>query len=163
MHIWTRINSPIGTLVLIANRDGITHLLLPGQQAPALVGRELAPSASTVRAWTDQINDYFDGTRKQFELPLALSGTPFQLQVYAELQKIPHGQTRSYGQVAAALGRPRSGRAVGAANGRNPIPVIVPCHRVVAAAGGLGGYAGGKPMKRWLLEHEAGQRAQRLA
>lgn len=101
-----------------------------------------------------QLIEYGRGERTAFDLPLAQFGTPFQQQVWAELRRIPFGQTRTYAQVAAAIGRPAAVRAVGAANGQNPIAVIVPCHRVIGASGQLVGYAGGLELKRRLLEHE---------
>ena len=102
-----------------------------------------------------QLQEYLAGERQAFELPLKLQGTPFQEAVWAELQRIPYGVTRSYGEVAAALGNPRACRAVGAANNRNPIGIIVPCHRVVGSDGSLVGYATGVEHKRFLLELEA--------
>lgn len=102
-----------------------------------------------------QLAEYFDGARRDFDVPLAPRGTGFQRLVWRELAKIPYGETRSYGELARALGRPAASRAVGAANGRNPISILVPCHRVIAGSGALTGYAGGLAAKRWLLEHEA--------
>jgi len=102
-----------------------------------------------------QLAEYFAGARRDFDVPLAPRGTGFQQRVWRELAKIPYGQTRSYGELARSLGRPTASRAVGAANGRNPISILVPCHRVVAGTGALTGYAGGLAAKRWLLEHEA--------
>ena len=104
---------------------------------------------------TRQLREYFDGERRSFELPLAARGTDFQRRVWSELKKIPHGRTRSYGEIAEAIGQPTASRAVGAANGRNPISIVVPCHRVIGASGALTGYAGGMDRKRWLLNHEA--------
>jgi len=101
-----------------------------------------------------QLNEYFHGGRKSFDLPLAPEGTPFQQAVWKELLRIPFGQTRSYGDVAKRLGRPTLTRAVGAANGANPIPIIIPCHRVIGADGSLTGYGGGLEIKSKLLAHE---------
>lgn len=101
-----------------------------------------------------QLAAYFAGERRDFDLPLAPQGTPFQQRVWDALLAIPYGAVRSYGDVARAIGRPAASRAVGAANGRNPIAIIVPCHRVIGASGQLTGYGGGLPTKRWLLEHE---------
>ena len=103
-----------------------------------------------------QLADYFDGRRTGFDLPLAMQGTPFQLRVWRALQDIPYGETISYGEQARRIGRPADPRAVGQANGRNPIAVIVPCHRVIGADGSLTGYGGGVERKRQLLELEAG-------
>ncbi len=104
-----------------------------------------------------QLADYFHGRRREFRLPLDLDGTPFQLSVWRALETIPYGETRSYRDVARQVGRPAATRAVGAANGGNPIAIIVPCHRVIASGGTLGGYGGGLPLKRMLLALEAGQ------
>lgn len=101
-----------------------------------------------------QLEEYFAGRRHRFDLPLASSGTPFQETVWAALMDIPWGETRTYGELAASIGRPTASRAVGAANGRNPISIIRPCHRVIGADGSLTGYGGGLPAKRWLLEIE---------
>lgn len=102
-----------------------------------------------------QLAEYFAGERAEFDIPLAPRGTGFQRLVWAALEQIPFGETRSYGELAAGLGRPSASRAVGAANGKNPISILVPCHRVIAGSGALTGYAGGLAAKRWLLAHEA--------
>jgi methylated-DNA-[protein]-cysteine S-methyltransferase len=101
-----------------------------------------------------QLRAYFAGQLRRFDLPLDMQGTPFQLRVWRELERIPYGETRSYRQIAAAIGSPRAVRAVGAANGANPIPIVVPCHRVIGAGGRLVGYGGGLALKRRLLELE---------
>lgn len=103
-----------------------------------------------------QLREFFEGSRTGFDLPLSPRGTDFQKRVWAELRKIPFGATRSYQEIALAIGRPEATRAVGAANGANPIPIVVPCHRVIGSNGALTGFGGGLPVKRWLLEHEAG-------
>ncbi|MCA9677318.1 MAG: methylated-DNA--[protein]-cysteine S-methyltransferase, partial [Myxococcales bacterium] len=103
-----------------------------------------------------QLAAYLDGARRAFDVPLAPAGTPFQLAVWDALLAIPYGATESYGALARRLGRPHAARAVGAANGQNPISIIVPCHRVIGADGSLTGYGGGLPAKRWLLAHEQG-------
>ncbi len=108
-----------------------------------------------------QLREYFAGSRTQFDLPLAPAGTAFQLDAWTALRAIPYGETRSYTEQAAALGRPRAVRAVGSANGRNPIAIVVPCHRVVGSRGGLTGYGGGVDRKRWLLAHEQDAAARR--
>lgn len=102
-----------------------------------------------------QLEEYFAGTRTDFDLPLAPAGTPFQQRVWTALRDIPYGATESYGSLARRLGAPGASRAVGLANGRNPIPIVVPCHRVIGSTGTLTGYAGGVERKRWLLDHEA--------
>jgi methylated-DNA-[protein]-cysteine S-methyltransferase len=133
------------------------------------MGMQTPPEARVARDGTarvldqaaEQLAEYFAGERTEFDVPLAAVGTPFQQRVWRMLEKIPFGETWSYGQLAARIGRPSASRAVGAANGKNPIGIIVPCHRVIGANGSLTGYAGGMPMKKWLLAHE--QRQQKLA
>jgi methylated-DNA-[protein]-cysteine S-methyltransferase len=108
----------------------------------------------TLRATATQLGEYFAGTRMTFDLPLDPHGTDFQRAVWQQLSAIPHGETRSYADIARALGQPTATRAVGAANGRNPLSIVVPCHRVVGSNGALTGFAGGIAAKRWLLAHE---------
>jgi methylated-DNA-[protein]-cysteine S-methyltransferase len=100
------------------------------------------------------LNEYFEGKIKTFSLPLHLHGTPFQIQIWKALQKIPHGKTWSYQQLAMEAGNPRAMRAAGSANGRNPLPIIIPCHRVIRKNGDIGGYSSGLSIKKWLLAHE---------
>ena len=114
---------------------------------------ESMPSALSESA-IEQLNEYFTGKRKEFELPLAPRGTPFQQKVWAQLQKIPYGQTRSYKDIAQAVGSPKAFRAVGMANNKNPIAIVIPCHRVIGADGSLVGYGGGLGMKQSLLDLE---------
>lgn len=143
--------SPIGKLLLVANNQGVlTHILFEGDPAPAgaIYDENAAPNA------VQQLEEYFADDRKDFDLPLAPQGTEFQRSVWNELLNIPFGETRSYLQVAVAIGKPSATRAVGAANGQNPIPVIIPCHRVIGSDGSLTGYGGGLPIKRKLLELE---------
>lgn len=145
------IDSPVGRLRLIGNGDALIGLYLPRQAAPEAPERRTPVLA---RAAT-QLAEYFAGERREFDVPLAAIGTGFQQRVWRELAKIPYGETRSYGALARALGSPTASRAVGAANGKNPISILVPCHRVIAGSGALTGYAGGVTAKKWLLEHEA--------
>ena len=112
-----------------------------------------------IRAAAQQLEEYFRGERAHFDVPLDLRGTPFQLKVWQALRRIPYGETRSYRDLAQAVGNPKSSRAVGGANGRNPVGIIVPCHRVIAASGGLGGFSCGLAYKRKLLDLEAGAKA----
>jgi methylated-DNA-[protein]-cysteine S-methyltransferase len=112
-----------------------------------------------IREAIRQLAEYFAGARRAFDLPLDLRGTPFQLRVWQALLRIPYGETRTYGQLAAQIGHPGAARAVGAANGANPVAIIVPCHRVVASGGGLGGYGGGLDRKEFLLGLESGSSA----
>ena len=147
---------PFGTLTLCARGDDLVALMLPDRPGPAAPGGKSAVLARTAR----QLDEYFAGKRHDFDLPLAPEGTAFQQRVWRELMKIPFGETWSYGELARAIGRPAAARAVGAANGKNPIAIIVPCHRVIGSNGTLVGYGGGLPTKQWLLGHEAGVRHQ---
>jgi methylated-DNA-[protein]-cysteine S-methyltransferase len=155
MMQWTFFDSPIGRLTLVADGAALAALHLPAH-AETPPGQETPhdPLLSAARA---QLAEYFAGQRRDFDLPLAPQGTAFQRAVWRELLHIPFGATASYGEVALRVGRPRAVRAVGGANGRNPIALIVPCHRVIGSNGTLTGYGGGLPTKRWLLAHEARQ------
>jgi methylated-DNA-[protein]-cysteine S-methyltransferase len=148
-------SSPVGPLVLCANDQAVTHVLF-GEGSVRDVPRGETPLLRETRR---QLEAYFAGALTRFDLPLAPSGTPFQLRVWERLLAIPYGETWSYRRLAIELGQPTATRAVGASNGRNPISIIVPCHRVIGADGSLTGYGGGLPAKRWLLAHEA-RRAQ---
>ncbi len=148
------IESPLGPLRLVADGDELIGLYLPDQPGPAAPGAREARTPVLARA-AAQLAEYFAGERREFDLPLAPRGTGFQLRVWRELARIPYGETRSYGELARAIDQPAASRAVGAANGKNPISIVVPCHRVIAGTGALTGYAGGIAAKRWLLEHEA--------
>ena len=155
--LFTRIQSPVGDLLLAASRgeDKLTALWIDGQRWAPEIGadwrRADAPFAEAVR----QLGEYFAGERTAFELPLSLRGTPFQTEVWQALARIPFGETRTYGAIAAGLGRPAAARAVGAANGQNPFCIVIPCHRLTGARGALVDYAAGLEVKRRLLEHEA--------
>jgi len=151
----TTAESPVGPLQLIADGDGaLTHLLFVDEHLPARAGAHLRADARPFAEVLAQLEEYFAGARRDFDVPLAPAGTSFQLDAWAALRAIPYGETRSYAAQAAALGRPRAIRAVGSANGRNPIAIVVPCHRVVGSSGSLTGYGGGVERKRWLLAHE---------
>jgi methylated-DNA-[protein]-cysteine S-methyltransferase len=143
-------------LYIDAGAEGIAHLLF---DRPAEVEGAPDDSHPAIREAASQLAQYFGRTRRAFELPLDLCGTPFQLEVWNALLRIPYGETRSYGQLAVALGHAGAARAVGTANGSNPVSIIVPCHRVIAAGGGLGGYGGGLERKRFLLDLESGASA----
>jgi methylated-DNA-[protein]-cysteine S-methyltransferase len=145
------IASPLGPLRLRAHGDELAAVHLPNDES---VPDEPERACDVLLATADQLREYFAGHRRTFDLPLAPDGTGFQQIVWHALLAIPFGETRSYGQIAAAIGRPAASRAVGAANGRNPIAIIVPCHRVIGSSGQLTGYGGGLPAKRWLLAHE---------
>ena len=150
-------DTPIGTLRLVGGEDSVDRIDLPNRAAeapnPAWVASNGALPAALAEA-KRQIEEYFTGARREFDLPLALEGTEFQRRVWAELRRIPFGETISYGELAARIGKPTASRAVGAANGRNPAPVVVPCHRVISHDGKLGGYGGGLPVKQALLDLE---------
>jgi methylated-DNA-[protein]-cysteine S-methyltransferase len=145
-----RVTSPLATLRLFSNAGELVGVYLPDQDAPDAPTRR----NDVLDAAAAQLAEYFAGSRRTFELPLGPRGTGFQQRVWRALEAIPYGETRSYGELARAIGRPAASRAVGTANARNPISIIVPCHRVIAASGALTGYAGGMAAKRWLLDHE---------
>ncbi|BFK88875.1 methylated-DNA--protein-cysteine methyltransferase [Pseudoflavonifractor gallinarum] len=143
-------DTPLGQMALAEESGALTRLFLPGEGIPRLVSRE-TPLLSKGR---DEILAYLRGERRSFDLPLDPMGTPFQQAVWAELRRIPYGETRSYAQVAAGIGKPKAVRAVGQANHRNPLPIFIPCHRVIGASGKLTGYGGGLDLKEKLLELE---------
>ncbi len=151
-------DSPVGRLTLIASEVGLRAVLWDGD-APARARLATSPregdgAAPVLEEARRQLDDYFAGRRTSFDLPLDLQGTPFQQDAWRALAEIPFGETRTYAQQAGSLGRPNASRAVGAANGRNPLSIVLPCHRVVGSDGSLTGFAGGLETKRWLLEHE---------
>lgn len=152
-------HSPIGVLALVCDDGALRGLYFENGQhgGPPLDAR--TGTNAIVDAARKQLDAYFAGRGATFDLPLAPEGTDFQKRVWRALATIPFGETRSYGEVAALIGAPRASRAVGAANGRNPIPVIVPCHRVIGADGSLTGFGGGMERKRFLLAHEGGEPA----
>lgn len=160
---WSSVPSACGECVLMATERGLCWLGTPGtprQEGEALL-RKIYPdavieaSANTIlRQATDELQRYFAGERITFSCPLDLHGTPFQLAVWQALCTIPYGETRSYADIARLIGRPTAYRAVGAANGANPVAIIVPCHRVIGSSGALTGYGGGLPTKAWLLKLE---------
>ena len=146
--------SPVGYLRLQADEEGLQSLLLntpPVDDEPSVTDAALHPVLALVQ---QQLQEYFSGTRQEFTVPLSMQGTEFQLAAWQALQTISYGSTASYKFIAAQIGRPKAMRAVGMANNRNPVAIIVPCHRVIGANGNLVGYAGGLDMKQWLLDHE---------
>ena len=149
---WTTIDTPIGPLLAAGDADGRLSGLWFDRAPEAAWERD----DSAFDGLRKQLASYFAGELCAFDVPLAAGGTPWQRSVWDALIAIPYGQTLSYGELARRLGHPTAARAVGAANGRNPISVIVPCHRLVGASGALTGYAGGIDRKRWLLAHERG-------
>ena len=144
--------SPIGALEIDGTADYVTRVhLCDEEHAPTPPAADV-PAA--LRLAAEELRAYFAGDLRAFSVPLRLAGTDFQRRVWAALRAIPFGQVRTYGEIAAVIGRPGAARAVGMANARNPVAVIVPCHRVIAAGGRLGGYSAGLWRKRWLLRHE---------
>ncbi len=149
------LTTPIGDLLLAGDDEGLSMIGFPKGKMrrdpePDWIFNE-KPFVEAVR----QLEEYFAGKRKEFDLPLHLSGTEFQVRVLEELRRIPYGRTTSYGAIAKQIGRPKAMRAVGAANGRNPIPIVIPCHRVIGSSGDLTGFGGGLDTKAELLRLEA--------
>lgn len=147
------VDSPVGPIGLSADGDALVAVRLPrpGSQPEETSNRASHPVLDRAEA---ELGAYFDGRLRHFSVPVAMSGTPFQEEVWRALLEIPFGEVRSYGWVASRIGRAGASRAVGAANGRNPLGIVVPCHRVIGADGSLTGYGGGLDAKRWLLRHE---------
>jgi methylated-DNA-[protein]-cysteine S-methyltransferase len=154
--IYTTTQSPIGELLLAGDGHSLHGLYMQDGRRPQAVEPGWRRDDAAFAGVLGQLAEYFDGARRTFDVPLSLSGNPFELRVWEALQAIPYGETVSYGEIARAIGQPHAARAVGLANGRNPIAVIVPCHRVIGADGALTGYGGGLERKRLLLGLEAG-------
>ena len=152
----TTIESPVGELLLVGDERRLRGLYMQGGRRAARVAPGWKRADEPFDAVRDQLGEYFAGERTGFDVPLAPLGTPFQEQVWEGLRRIPYGRTASYGDIARGIGHPSASRAVGMANGRNPISIIVPCHRVIGSDGRLTGYAGGVERKRFLLELERG-------
>ena len=154
---YSTLTTPIGELLLTADDDGaLTAVHLPNRHGDTDGWERDDALLEPARR---QLTEYFAGERTAFDLPLRPTGAPFQLRVWEALQRIPYGETASYGEIARELGHPTASRAVGAANGRNPIAIVVPCHRVIGADGSLTGYGGGLECKRALLDLEVGRTA----
>jgi methylated-DNA-[protein]-cysteine S-methyltransferase len=153
---FTTMASPVGELTLVASDLGLVAILWEDDDPARVPLGPMAerPDQPILREACRQLGEYFAGGRTAFDLPLDFRGTDFQKQVWAQLLAIPFGETRSYGQIAHALGCPGASRAVGAANGRNPVSIVAPCHRVIGASGKLTGFAGGLAAKQWLLDLE---------
>lgn len=160
---WKSVPSPVGECIILATEVGICWVGTPG----TAIGKGLdwtrkqlhsehaiGTMNAALQQASDELRRYFKGEKVPFSCPLDLHGTPFQIAVWRELSNIPYGETRSYGEIARAIGHPSTSRAVGAANGANPIAIIVPCHRVIGSGGALTGYGGGLPTKSWLLKLE---------
>ena len=155
---YTYMDSPIGSLLLAGDGENLQQLGFPGGKMQRRHEPGWVEDGSRFSAVTEQLRGYFAGKLEKFDLPLAPSGTSFQRKVWSALRDIPYGETRSYGELARNTGNSKASRAVGAANGQNPIPVIIPCHRVVGSDGSLTGFGGGLDTKRFLLELELQQR-----
>ena len=159
MPTFTRLQTPIGELTLTVSDTALTGVYFPTSRhgPPPVLSHsqdEVGPGGEILARARQQLAEYFAGARTTFDLPLAAEGTEFERSVWDALRTIPYGATTSYGEIARRLGDARTARAVGTANGKNPIPIIVPCHRVIGASGDLTGFGGGIDRKRWLLEHE---------
>jgi methylated-DNA-[protein]-cysteine S-methyltransferase len=156
MNYFTYTDSPIGRLLLRSDGDALTGIYMDMPGGPPRAMSEWTEDAAahpfpeTIR----QLEEYFKGERREFDLPLRAQGTEFQQRAWKSLTEIPYGQTRSYGEQAKCIGNAKASRAVGLANGSNPLPIVVPCHRVIGADGSLTGFGGGLERKRWLLSHE---------
>jgi methylated-DNA-[protein]-cysteine S-methyltransferase len=165
MTIYRRLQTPVGELLLTASDTALTGVYFPtSRRGPPPTHRAdwtedagqgpAGPTGEMLARAVQQLNEYFAGQRTTFDLPLEAMGSVFEHRVWKALRSIPYGTTTSYGDVAKRLGDPSATRAVGSANGKNPIPIIIPCHRVLGANGDLTGFGGGLDRKRWLLEHE---------
>jgi methylated-DNA-[protein]-cysteine S-methyltransferase len=162
--VFAAVDSPVGALTLIASNAGLHALLWPGERELCTAGLALLrpdPGHPVLVEAARQLAEYFAGARRTFELGLAPRGTPFQRQIWDHLQKIPYGETRTYGELAAATGNIQRARAVGMANGKNPIGIMIPCHRVIGRSGALTGFGGGLDTKAFLIDLE--QRSRRQA
>lgn len=156
---YQHLKTPIGRLLVAGKNSALAEIRYPtivaaGRRKPATPDPRWKESRYGLATILRQMREYFAGTRTDFDLELRPEGTAFQQSVWQELQRIPYGQTISYAELARRIGKPKACRAVGAANGRNPIPIVIPCHRVIGSSGHLTGYGGGTPAKEWLLRHE---------
>jgi methylated-DNA-[protein]-cysteine S-methyltransferase len=147
-------DAPIGRLLLVGDEYGLRHLDFPNADQDERIEAGWTRSRRHLGDAIAQLEAYFAGDLLEFDLALAAQGTHFRQIVWDELVRIPYAQTISYGELARRIGQPTASRAVGAANGANPLPIIVPCHRVIGSSGALTGFGGGLPIKRWLLDHE---------
>ncbi|HEU5003174.1 MAG TPA: methylated-DNA--[protein]-cysteine S-methyltransferase [Actinomycetota bacterium] len=148
----TQVQTPIGLLTVVAGAAGVQQILFDGQPPPT--GASDEPAGAVLDEAAAQLRQYFAGDRTSFDFPIDLRGTAFQQKAWLALATIPFGETISYGEQARRVGRPTAARAIGAANGRNPVPIVLPCHRVIGASGALTGFGGGLDVKQALLEHE---------
>jgi methylated-DNA-[protein]-cysteine S-methyltransferase len=154
VRLYSEIESPVGPLLLLGDGAALCAMYMRNQKYRPPANVDWRRDDASFRAAREQLDAYFAGELRAFDLSLRMEGTEFQRRVWNALRDIPYGATESYGQIAARIGSPGAARAVGLANGRNPIGIIVPCHRVIGASGALTGYGGGLHRKRWLLAHE---------
>lgn len=154
---YAQMESPVGPLLLVADDAGLREILFVNGRHHAKPDPDWSEDEAPVKETMRQLRAYFAGKLEQFDLPLAPQGTPFQLDVWRRLCEIPYGETISYGELARRIGNPNASRAVGLANGSNPIPIVIPCHRVIGSNGKLTGYGGGLPIKEKLLALERKQ------
>jgi methylated-DNA-[protein]-cysteine S-methyltransferase len=149
--------APFGVLTVVGSELGIRFVMFANDAHPKPLEQLQISDTDihdSVNVAITQLEEYFDGSRRSFDLPLDLRGTEFQVEAWNALAEIPYGHTASYGQQAASIGRPKAVRAIGGANGRNPVAIVLPCHRIVGADGSLTGFGGGIEVKKWLLDHE---------
>ena len=154
----TDYSSPIGKLTLAADDQGLRHIVFPGGSRSFSAPSHWQHVHTEFTETITQLQEYFAGTRTTFTIPLSPQGTDFQQSVWQTLRQIEYGQTATYGDIAKKIDKPKASRAVGAANGANPIPIIIPCHRIIGASGKLTGFTAGLATKQWLLAHERGER-----
>jgi len=155
-HVYYRYaGSPLGSLLLAGNDAGLMWILLPRERVPHAPRPDWEYSEDLFIEASRQLDAYFEGRLTSFDLSLSPQGTPFQQSVWSELRAVPYGETVSYGEIARRIGAPKAVRAVGTANGKNPLPIVIPCHRVIGSDGKLTGYGGGLPMKEFLLALES--------
>ena len=153
--LYATIESPIGELLLTSDGESCTGIYMENQKDAPAFSADWRRDDDALGQAREQLQAYFEGELRDFELPMAAKGTPFQQRVWRALCDIPYGETISYGELARRIGQPTASRAVGLANGQNPLSIVVPCHRVIGANGSVTGYGGGLPRKRWLLAHES--------
>jgi len=153
--IFSLLDSPIGELLLTGDGESVTGIWMQSHRSEWRRTKAWRRDDAALASTRVQLSEYFAGERSEFDLPLAAEGTAFQRKVWTALCTIPYGETLSYGELARRIGQPSAARAVGLANGSNPLPIVVPCHRVIGADGSLTGFGGGIERKRWLLAHEA--------
>ncbi|HXG89568.1 MAG TPA: methylated-DNA--[protein]-cysteine S-methyltransferase [Vicinamibacterales bacterium] len=155
--VYRTIHTPVGALLLAADAAALRVLAFAGDGRAPKAAADWRPDTGELNALVDELKAYFAGALQSFTTPVAPQGTPFQRAVWEQLRKIPYGETISYGELARRLGNPKAVRAVGLANGSNPISILIPCHRVIGSNGSLVGYGGGLPIKQALLALERGQ------